>query len=63
MSAASHPVIDPVELTRDLIRRPSVTPADEGAMDMLEAARIPVARVVETEKAVSMLAELVAGRN
>jgi len=36
MSAASHPVIDPVELTRDLIRRPSVTPADEGAMDILE---------------------------
>src|SRR5690606_11481070 len=36
MSAASHPVIDPVELTRDLIRRPSVTPADEGAMDLLE---------------------------
>lgn len=36
MSAASHPVIDPVELTRDLIRMPSVTPADEGAMDMLE---------------------------
>ena len=36
MSAASHPVVDPVELTRDLIRRPSVTPADEGAMDMVE---------------------------
>ncbi|HYD28548.1 succinyl-diaminopimelate desuccinylase [Brevundimonas sp.] len=36
MSAASTPVIDPVELTRDLIRRPSVTPADEGAMDILE---------------------------
>lgn len=36
MSAASHPVIDPVELTRDLIRIPSVTPADEGAMDVLE---------------------------
>ncbi|GAA0870446.1 succinyl-diaminopimelate desuccinylase [Brevundimonas basaltis] len=36
MSAASHPVIDPVALTRDLIRKPSVTPADEGAMDMLE---------------------------
>ncbi|HZV84030.1 MAG TPA: succinyl-diaminopimelate desuccinylase [Brevundimonas sp.] len=36
MSAASHPVIDPVALTRDLIRRPSVTPADEGAMDVLE---------------------------
>ncbi|WP_291838877.1 succinyl-diaminopimelate desuccinylase [Brevundimonas sp.] len=38
MSAASHPVIDPVELTRDLIRIPSVTPADEGAMDVLERA-------------------------
>ena len=36
MSRASTPVIDPVELTRDLIRRPSVTPADEGAMDVLE---------------------------
>jgi succinyl-diaminopimelate desuccinylase len=36
MSAASHPVIDPVDLTRDLIRRPSVTPADEGAMDIVE---------------------------
>jgi succinyl-diaminopimelate desuccinylase len=29
-------VIDPVELTRELIRRPSVTPADEGAMDLVE---------------------------
>ncbi|MGV3580298.1 succinyl-diaminopimelate desuccinylase [Brevundimonas sp.] len=36
MSAASTPVIDPVELCRDLIRRPSVTPADEGAMDTLQ---------------------------
>jgi len=36
MSPASTPVIDPVELTRDLIRRPSVTPADEGAMDIVE---------------------------
>ena len=36
MSAASTPVIDPVELTRVLIRKPSVTPADEGAMDVLE---------------------------
>jgi succinyl-diaminopimelate desuccinylase len=26
-----------VELTRDLIRRPSVTPADAGALDVLEA--------------------------
>jgi succinyl-diaminopimelate desuccinylase len=31
-------VIDPVELTRDLIRRPSVTPADAGAMDVLQRA-------------------------
>lgn len=29
-------VIDPVELTRALVARPSVTPADEGAMDLLE---------------------------
>src|SRR5690242_18334919 len=29
---------DPVALTRDLIRRPSVTPADAGAMDVLQAA-------------------------
>lgn len=38
MSVASTPVIDPVALTRDLIRKPSVTPADEGAMDVLERA-------------------------
>ena len=37
MSGSSIPVIDPVELTRDLIRRPSVTPLDEGAMDVLQA--------------------------
>ena len=30
--------IDPVKLARDLIRRPSVTPADEGALNVLEAA-------------------------
>ena len=29
--------LDPVRLTQDLIRRPSVTPADAGAMDVLEA--------------------------
>lgn len=28
--------IDPVALTQDLIRRPSVTPADAGAMDLIE---------------------------
>src|SRR5689334_25004888 len=28
--------IDAVELTRELIRRPSVTPADAGAMDVVE---------------------------
>ena len=36
MSRAPLPVIDPVELCRDLIRRPSVTPADAGAMDVLQ---------------------------
>ena len=30
--------LDAVELTRDLIRRPSVTPADAGAMDVVEQA-------------------------
>ncbi|MFN3512153.1 MAG: succinyl-diaminopimelate desuccinylase [Phenylobacterium sp.] len=29
--------LDPVALTQDLIRRPSVTPADEGAMDLVQA--------------------------
>jgi succinyl-diaminopimelate desuccinylase len=29
--------LDPVELARDLIRRPSVTPTDAGAMNVLEA--------------------------
>lgn len=29
--------LDPVALTQDLIRRPSVTPADAGAMDLVEA--------------------------
>ncbi|WP_312814505.1 succinyl-diaminopimelate desuccinylase [Brevundimonas sp.] len=38
MNTASLSVIDPVELTRDLIRRPSVTPANEGAMEVLERA-------------------------
>ena len=28
--------LDAVELTRDLIRRPSVTPADAGAMDVVQ---------------------------
>jgi succinyl-diaminopimelate desuccinylase len=30
-------MIDPVEFTRALIRRPSITPADEGAMDLVQA--------------------------
>jgi succinyl-diaminopimelate desuccinylase len=30
--------IDPVALTQDLVRRPSVTPADAGAMDVLQTA-------------------------
>ena len=29
-------VVDPISLTRDLIRRPSVTPADAGAMDIVQ---------------------------
>ena len=29
--------IDAIDLTRELIRRPSVTPADAGAMDVVEA--------------------------
>lgn len=29
---------DPLPLARDLIRRPSITPADEGALDVLQAA-------------------------
>lgn len=36
MSPVNDAVIDPVELTRALVARPSVTPADEGAMDLLE---------------------------
>jgi succinyl-diaminopimelate desuccinylase len=35
-------VIDPVALAQDLIRRPSVTPADAGALDVLEAALKPL---------------------
>ena len=31
-------MIDPIALAQDLIRRPSVTPADAGALDVLEAA-------------------------
>jgi succinyl-diaminopimelate desuccinylase len=36
MSPERLGALDPVELTRDLIRRPSVTPADAGAMDVVE---------------------------
>ena len=31
------PTVDPVSLTRDLIKKPSVPPADEGAMDLVQA--------------------------
>jgi succinyl-diaminopimelate desuccinylase len=34
--------MDPVELAQDLIRCPSVTPKDEGALDVLEAALKPL---------------------
>src|SRR5687768_2751543 len=36
------PAIDPIELTRDLIRCPSVTPKDEGALDVLRRAVEPL---------------------
>jgi succinyl-diaminopimelate desuccinylase len=32
----TSPALDPVALAQALIRRPSVTPADEGAMDVLQ---------------------------
>ena len=37
MMTASN-LIDPIAFARDLIRRPSVTPADAGAMDLVETA-------------------------
>jgi len=37
MDQAQDQAIDPVELARDLIRCPSVTPDDAGALDLLEA--------------------------
>ena len=36
LSLAPVPKLDPVALAQALIRRPSVTPADEGAMDVLQ---------------------------
>jgi succinyl-diaminopimelate desuccinylase len=36
------PIIDPVRLSQDLIRCPSVTPEDAGALDVLERALTPV---------------------
>ena len=36
------PALDPVELTRSLIRCPSVTPAEAGALDLLEGALAPL---------------------
>jgi succinyl-diaminopimelate desuccinylase len=65
-------MIDPVELTRELIRRPSVTPRDEGAIDLLIAALEPLGfachRLVfsepGTEDVVNLYARLgAAGRN
>jgi len=35
---SATPVIDPVELTQALVRRPSVTPADAGALDLVQQA-------------------------
>ncbi|MGE5502520.1 MAG: succinyl-diaminopimelate desuccinylase, partial [Ignavibacteriales bacterium] len=36
MAAPMSFPVDPVALAQALIRRPSVTPADEGAMDVLQ---------------------------
>src|SRR5215471_17134163 len=36
MTAAIDAPIDVVQLSRELIRKPSVTPADAGAMDLVE---------------------------
>lgn len=36
MSKTDTALLDPVEIARALIRRPSVTPADEGALDVLQ---------------------------
>ncbi|HEY7852533.1 MAG TPA: succinyl-diaminopimelate desuccinylase [Caulobacteraceae bacterium] len=38
MPALTEAAIDPIALARDLIRRPSVTPADAGAMEIVEGA-------------------------
>ncbi|MEX2009517.1 MAG: succinyl-diaminopimelate desuccinylase, partial [Dongiaceae bacterium] len=42
MSAPVAAAINPVELARALIRCPSVTPADAGALDVLERALTPL---------------------
>ncbi len=42
MTALDPVALDPVALTQALIRRPSVTPADAGAMDVVEQALAPL---------------------
>jgi len=42
MPASDPAAIDPVALTQALIRRPSVTPTDAGAMDVVEQALAPL---------------------
>ena len=49
-------MIDAVDLTRDLIRRPSVTPADAGAMAVLETS--PETRSAPVAKALDELRDL-----
>jgi succinyl-diaminopimelate desuccinylase len=39
--------IDPIELTRALVRRPSVTPADEGALNVVAEALAPLGFKIE----------------
>ena len=52
-------MIDPVELTRDLIRCPSVTPEEGGALDLLqsklEGLGFRVERVTFSEDGLSLI--------
>lgn len=44
---SNSPLIDPLPLARDLIARPSVTPATGGVFDMLEAMLVPLGFTVD----------------
>ena len=50
-------LIDPIALARDLIRRPSVTPADAGAMDLVETALAGLGAANASEAEILAMAE------